>query len=126
MWQGAIYIIAFTNTMKMKFSVIIGIIQMLFGLSLSLLNHLYFKRKLNILLEFIPQILFMTLIFVYLCFMIFIKWIKYNGSPSPTTGSCAPNLLIGNESFFILSPYMFKKWRSYEGFLVSKVHQFFQ
>ena len=96
MWQGAINKIAFTNTMKMKFSVIIGIIQMLFGLSLSLLNHLYFKRKLNILLEFIPQILFMTLIFVYLCFMIFIKWIKYNGSPSPTTGSCAPNLLIGN------------------------------
>lgn len=96
MWQGAINKIGYTNTMKMKFSVIIGIMQMLFGLALSLLNHLYFKRTINILLEFIPQILFMTLIFVYLCFMIFLKWIKYNGSDSPTSGACAPNLLIGS------------------------------
>lgn len=82
--------------MKMKFSIVIGIMQMLFGLALALKNHLYFKRRVNILLEFIPQIVFLTLIFVYLCFMIFVKWIKYSGTSDPVTGACAPNLLIGN------------------------------
>lgn len=102
MWQGAINKIGYTNTMKMKFSVIIGIMQMLFGLALALLNHLYFKRTISILLEFIPQILFMTLIFVYLCFMIFLKWIKYNGSDNPISGACAPNLLIELINMFFL------------------------
>ncbi len=95
MWQFGINKINYTNTMKMKFSIIIGIMQMMFGLSLALCNHVYFKRKVSIILEFIPQIIFMLLIFVYLCFMIFVKWIKYSGTSDPLTGSCAPNLLIG-------------------------------
>lgn len=81
--------------MKMKFSIIIGIMQMVFGLILGLLNHIYFRRKISILLEFIPQIIFISLIFIYLCVMIIIKWIKYHGSDDPVTGACAPNLLIG-------------------------------
>lgn len=47
----------------------------------------------NVYFEFIPQIIFLTFIFIYLCVMIFIKWIKFVGSPMGT--GCAPNLLIG-------------------------------
>ena len=95
-WAMSVNKISFTNSLKMKFSVIIGILQMFFGLMLSLTNHVYFGRLTSIFFEFIPQIVFLTFIFVYLCVMIFIKWIKFSGAPSDLTGpGCAPNLLIG-------------------------------
>lgn len=101
-WQLAVNKITFTNSLKMKFSVVIGIMQMVFGLMIGLLNHQYFKRRISILFEFIPQIIFITLIFVYLVFMIFIKWIKFAGTDDPLTGACAPNLLLELINMFFL------------------------
>lgn len=39
-WQFGANKIQFTNSMKMKFSIIIGISQMIFGLVLGLFNHM--------------------------------------------------------------------------------------
>jgi len=104
-WQLAINKISFSNSLKMKFSVIIGIMQMFFGVILSLLNHLFFGKTISVYFEFIPQIVFLTFVFVYLCFMIFIKWIKYSGSGTASKyvgPQCAPNLLIELINMFFL------------------------
>lgn len=124
-WQFGVNKISFTNTMKMKFSIIIGIIQMIFGLILGLMNHFYFKRRVNIFLEFIPQIIFITLIFVYLCFMIMLKWIKYGGTSDPVTGSCAPNLLIELINMFFLKNSAVDKDGTTNPCLVLYTHQHF-
>lgn len=55
-------------------SVVLGVIQMSFGIVLTVFNYTYFKKKLSIWTEFLPQILFMQTIFGYLVFTIIYKW----------------------------------------------------
>ncbi|RIA99172.1 V-type ATPase family [Glomus cerebriforme] len=73
-WHGAENFLLFTNSYKMKMSVILGVIQMSFGICLSVFNYVHFKKTLSIWAEFIPQMLFMQCIFGYLCFTIIYKW----------------------------------------------------
>jgi len=73
-WKGAQNELTFYNSLKMKLSVIIGVGQMLFGIILSLVNALHFKKPYNIWFEFVPQMCFMLAIFGYLCFLILLKW----------------------------------------------------
>ncbi|KAL3836931.1 hypothetical protein ACJMK2_022337, partial [Sinanodonta woodiana] len=98
-WQLSENKITVTNSFKMKVSVIFGVTQMLFGVSLSLLNHRYFKKPLNIICEFIPQLIFMCAIFGYLIILIFVKWTHFTSKDS----SSAPNLLIGLINMFLMT-----------------------
>jgi V-type H+-transporting ATPase subunit a len=66
----------------MKISIIHGVVHMLFGVALSLWNHVYFRRPINILCEFIPQVIFMLFLFLYLCILVFHKWIYYGAKMS--------------------------------------------
>lgn len=74
-WYVASNELAFINSLKMKISVIIGIIQMIFGLVLKGLNVIYFKEPIEFVFEFIPQFVFMVFLFGYLVAMIYIKWL---------------------------------------------------
>jgi len=47
---------------------------MSFGIVLTVFNYTYFKKKLSIWTEFLPQFLFMQSIFGYLIFAIIYKW----------------------------------------------------
>ncbi|XP_072018841.1 V-type proton ATPase 116 kDa subunit a 1-like isoform X2 [Amphiura filiformis] len=81
-WQIAENKLNYLNSFKMKTSIILGVGQMTLGVVLSLFNHTYFKRTVNILCEFIPQMLFLLGVFGYLCAMIFIKWFSYTAETS--------------------------------------------
>jgi V-type H+-transporting ATPase subunit a len=109
-WQVSSNKIIFLNSYKMKLSIIFGVVHMIFGVCLSVVNHVYFRKLINIVLEFIPQILFLVLLFAYMVAMMFIKWAMYH--PQMTKDchvvqcsqetldiirygpSCAPSVLI--------------------------------
>merc|ERR1719427_1036711 len=94
-WQSATNKIGFLNTYKMKISLIFGVIHMTFGVMLSLWNKLSKKQYHQVLLAFIPQLVFLLGIFGYLVTMIFIKWVMYGANmDDPFSEHCAPNLLI--------------------------------
>eukprot|EP01092_Planopodium_desertum_P002870 TRINITY_DN14621_c0_g1_i1.p1 TRINITY_DN14621_c0_g1~~TRINITY_DN14621_c0_g1_i1.p1 ORF type:complete len:400 (-),score=58.63 TRINITY_DN14621_c0_g1_i1:79-1221(-) len=86
----------FYNSIKMKMSIIYGVTQMLLGISMHLLNSIHFKRPYNLFFEFIPQFLFLSCLFGYMCFMIFWKWATYFPNPSES-----PNILITMINIFL-------------------------
>jgi V-type H+-transporting ATPase subunit a len=97
-WMLASNKIIFLNSFKMKVSIIFGLVHMLFGVTMSVVNHNFFRRRSNIFLEFIPQILFLTLLIGYLVFIMFWKWIRFEPKAEmPYSPGCAPSALI----FFI-------------------------
>ncbi|XP_033173689.1 V-type proton ATPase 116 kDa subunit a [Drosophila mauritiana] len=94
-WQLADNKIIFLNTFKMKLSIIVGVIHMIFGVSMSVVNFAYYKKYASIFLEFLPQVLFLLLLFGYMVFMMFFKWVVYNDTvEGPLSPACAPSILI--------------------------------
>ncbi|KAE9406939.1 H+-ATPase subunit [Gymnopus androsaceus JB14] len=73
-WHDADNKLLFLNSYKMKMSIILGVIHMTFALCLQFLNHVKFKRPLEIYANFIPQMIFLQSIFGYLAICILYKW----------------------------------------------------
>ncbi|EDV38006.2 uncharacterized protein Dana_GF13738 [Drosophila ananassae] len=84
-----------TNSLKMKMAIILGVMQMMFGLFLSAANCILMGKNADLFLVVIPQIVFMTCLFGYLVFLIFFKWLAFGGhKAAPNNSSCAPSVLI--------------------------------
>lgn len=95
-WALATNKIIFLNSFKMKLSIIFGVIHMFFGVCMSTVNYSFFRRSYSIFLEFLPQVIFLVLLFAYLCFMMFAKWVLYGAqmTESAYSPACAPSVLI--------------------------------
>jgi V-type H+-transporting ATPase subunit a len=66
--------LTFLNSLKMKISVILGVMQMSLGVCMKASNALYRKNKMDFFLEFIPQIILLFVLFGYMDLMIICKW----------------------------------------------------
>ncbi|XP_039290286.1 V-type proton ATPase 116 kDa subunit a1 isoform X2 [Nilaparvata lugens] len=128
-WQLANNKIVFLNTYKMKISIIFGICHMLFGVSLSVWNYSYFKKPMNLYTDFLPQIIFLTFLFLYMVLLMFIKWIMYSWTNEfERSGACAPAILITFINMVLMkgpddkkdgcSPWMFPGQAALQPFLV--------
>ena len=73
-WHVSANELLFFNSFKMKLSVIFGIVQMFVGTCLKGLNAIFFGERLDFLFEFIPMVVFACSLFVYMIFLIFLKW----------------------------------------------------
>ncbi|XP_048450622.1 V-type proton ATPase 116 kDa subunit a 2-like, partial [Rhincodon typus] len=98
-WHLANNRLNFLNSFKMKMSVILGIVHMCFGVTLSVFNYMHFRKRWFILLVFVPEILFLLCLFGYLVFLIIYKWIVYSAENS----KFAPSILIHFIDMFLFT-----------------------
>ena len=73
-WIGKQNELAYTNSLKMKLSIIVGVIHMLLGIGIKGVNFVNSRKYNAFIFEFIPQFFFMFILFGYLIYMIFYKW----------------------------------------------------
>jgi V-type H+-transporting ATPase subunit a len=73
-WEGANNQLLFVNSMKMKLSVLFGVLQMLVGLLLRWSNAIYFRSATDLICECIPMMVFMVCFFGWMDWMIIYKW----------------------------------------------------
>ncbi|KAK9504269.1 hypothetical protein O3M35_010643 [Rhynocoris fuscipes] len=94
-WQVSENKIIFLNSYKMKLSIILGVLHMIFGVFLSTANHVHFRKAIMIILEFLPQLLFLLLLFLYMVILMFMKFIMFaTDNPLKSSEHCAPSVLI--------------------------------
>lgn len=67
--------LTFINSLKMKLSVIFGVAQMCLGIFIKALNAMYFRKKLDLYFEFVPQLTLMVCLFGWMDFLIITKWL---------------------------------------------------
>jgi len=82
-WKGVSNEIGFYNMLKMKVSILFGVVHMTVGIVFSALNARFFKNVYDFWFVFVPSIIIFTSMFGYLAFLIVLKWITINSLSAP-------------------------------------------
>ncbi|KAK4255033.1 hypothetical protein QN277_008087 [Acacia crassicarpa] len=73
-WRGSRSELAFLNSLKMKMSILLGVVQMNLGILISYFNARFFGNSVDIRYQFVPQMIFLNSLFGYLSLLIIVKW----------------------------------------------------
>jgi V-type H+-transporting ATPase subunit a len=68
----------FTNSMKMKIAIVMGIGQMLFGMMLQMMKLVKNKEWMKLGLKWIPQMMYLISFFGYMVVIVIVKWCNAN------------------------------------------------
>uniref|UniRef100_A0A8D0Q4T4 V-type proton ATPase subunit a n=1 Tax=Sus scrofa TaxID=9823 RepID=A0A8D0Q4T4_PIG len=91
--------VIFLNSFKMKMSVLLGVTHMTFGVALGVFNHMHFGQWHRLLLETVPELVFLLALFGYLVFLIIYKWLRFTAADAAS----APSVLIHFINMFLFS-----------------------
>ncbi|XP_070215283.1 V-type proton ATPase 116 kDa subunit a 3 [Bos mutus] len=98
-WSLAVNHLSFLNSFKMKMSIILGVTHMTFGVVLGVFNHVHFGQWHRLLLETLPELVFLLGLFGYLVFLVVYKWLSFTAASAAT----APSILIHFINMFLFS-----------------------
>lgn len=86
-WKFSDNELTYSNSLKMKTSVIFGVVQMSLGIFMKAFNALYFKRYIDFFFEFLPQIFLLWALFGWMDLLIVVKWLTPWQVPDIEVGS---------------------------------------
>jgi len=89
--------IQFLNSYKMKLSMMLGVLHMILGIILKGFNARFNKDSLTFYAQFLPQLIFMVILFGYMDLMIIIKWATdWTGKNPPSIITQMVNIVINS------------------------------
>jgi V-type H+-transporting ATPase subunit a len=120
-WKVAENQMQFTNSLKMKIAVIIGVTHMMLGLLVRFLNGIKKRDWLDVFSTTLPQTLFMLCTFVYMDYLIFLKWtMDYSGKKSAEAPSIISTMIAVFAGFGADGDVVFwERERVFERFLLA-------
>jgi V-type H+-transporting ATPase subunit a len=97
--------LTFMNSLKMKLSVLIGVTQMALGVFLKAMNNYQFKKPVDFIFEFIPQMILLLSLFGFMDLLIVVKWLTdFSGMSGAKPPSIISMMIIFGLSFGVPDP----------------------